>query len=185
MENEKKIFDSAICFTFYGSWVETICKLETDADRESPAYMLFKFIAEYSMYDDEPNFDAYAPSVGVLKAFWPLFEKEIDNSVNRRKKGFAVEEPNEKQQKILRLHHQHPEVSYREIAKTLGISKSMVGRTIQKWQCSDAPCNGALDSKSNIGDNVFADNSVDIDTVDDSMWTGQWDKSLTEDEMPF
>lgn len=185
MENGKKIFDSAICFTFYGSWVETICKLETDADRASPAYMLFKFIADYSMYEDEPDFDAYAPSVNVLRAFWPLFEKEIDNSVDRRKKGFVVEEPNKKQQKILCLHHQYPELSYREIAKTLGISKSMVGRTIQKWHRSDAPRDSALDSESNTGDNVFADNSIDLDTVDDSMRTGQGDSNLTEDEMPF
>ena len=185
MENGKKIFDSAICFTFYGSWVETICELETDADRASPAYMLFKFIADYSMYEDEPDFDAHKPSIKALRAFWPLFEKEIDNSVNRRKKGFVVEEPNKKHQKILRLHYQSPGLSYREIAKTLGISKSMVGRTIHKWHCSDAPCDGASDSESNIGDNVFADNSIDSDTVDDSIGTGQWDSSLTEDEMPF
>ena len=46
----------------------------------------------------------------------------------------------------------------------------MVGRTIHKWHCSDAPCDGASDSESNIGDNIG---------------TGQWDSSLTEDEMPF
>ena len=56
---------------------------------------------------------------------------------------------------------------------------------MHKWHCSDAPYDGGSDSESNIGDNVFADNSIDSDTVDDSIGTGQWDSSLTEDEMPF
>ena len=34
---EKKAFDSTVCFTFYGSWVEAIADLETDVDKDSAA----------------------------------------------------------------------------------------------------------------------------------------------------
>ena len=50
-------FDPTICFTVYGSWIEAIEEVETASDRDSLAYQMFKAIANYSMYGEEPNFD--------------------------------------------------------------------------------------------------------------------------------
>lgn len=127
---EKKAFDSTVCFTFYGSWVEAITDLETGADSDSAAYQLFKAIADYSMYGEEPDF---SPENKTLKAIWRVISNEIDNSLDRRKKGFADEGPNEKQIAVIDACVNHPSTSCREIADALGLSKDFVWRTQRKY----------------------------------------------------
>lgn len=77
-------FDPTICFTVYGSWIEAIEEVETASDRDSLAYQMFKAIANYSMYGEEPNFDN-AP----LRAWWRVTARGIDSSMGRRRKKFA------------------------------------------------------------------------------------------------
>ena len=91
MTDNKKPFDSTVCFTFYGSWVRTIEQLEMDAEENSLAYKLFKAIADYSLYGLEPNFDDLEPFQRItLKAVWETISTEIDNSVARRKRAFPT-----------------------------------------------------------------------------------------------
>lgn len=127
---EKKAFDSTVCFTFYGSWVEAITDLETDVDKDSAAYQLFKAIADYSMYNEEPDFDTGKKS---LKAIWHVISNEIDNSLKRRKQGFADEGPNKKQVAVIDVCVNHPTATNREIANMLGLSKDFVWRTKRKY----------------------------------------------------
>lgn len=160
-EASRKDFDSTICFTFYGSWIEAITSLETDADRCSPAYMLFKAIANYSMYDEEPSIDDDNSNSSIIKVVWPILEKEIDNSVNRRKRGFVVREPTKMQQAVLDLHRERPELSYRQIGNIIGTSKSAVDRLIRKY--ADRPSDSGA-----VADDSFSDAGVESYDIEDS-----------------
>lgn len=89
-------FDPTICFTVYGSWIEAIEEVETASDRDSLAYQMFKAIANYSMYGEEPNFDN-AP----LRAWWRVTARGIDSSMGRRRKKFAPEEVTERERIVI------------------------------------------------------------------------------------
>lgn len=129
-KKEKKPFDSTVCFTVYGSWVEAITDLETEADKDSAAYQLFKAIADYSMYSEEPDF---GPEDKILRAIWRVISNEIDGSLKRRKEQFADEGPNEKQVAVIDAFVNNPTASCREIAEALRLSKDFVWRTQRKY----------------------------------------------------
>lgn len=136
-EKQKKTFDVAECFTFYGNWVEAIETLETDADRNSTAYMLFKAIAEYSMYGAEPDFEKDKAS-RPFRAFWPMLSDDINRSVKRRQRGFRVSDaPDEIEQRIIKGFKDNPNIGQRELARMLGVDKSKVNRTYRKYVLSD------------------------------------------------
>lgn len=176
-QENKKPFDPTTCFTFFGSWLKSIEALETEQDKNSTAYTLFKAIANYSMYDIEPDFS----NNPILNAFWILVEKEIDISIGNRKRGFADDELNAKYQSIINAIVEHPKASLREIGSITGTDKEMVRRIKKKYaeQIQTALDNAVtVDANSNSSVNVDANpnNSVnndfnynDYDTVSDSM----------------
>lgn len=134
MNDNKKPFDSTVCFTFYGSWARTIEQLETEAEENSLAYKLFKAISNYSLYDIEPNFDDLEPLQRIpLKAVWETISTEIDNSIARRKRGFANEKPTELQEAIIAECIKSPHDSCRAIGDAVGASKSEVDRVRKKY----------------------------------------------------
>lgn len=124
--SEKKPFDPTVCFTFFGSWFATIEQMETNQDLVSPAYMLFKAIANYALYGLEPGEEYDCPELKHITYFWPLLAKEIENNISRRKRGFAAEKPNELHEKIINAIIADPKASDREIGKRLGCGKTTV-----------------------------------------------------------
>lgn len=169
--DNKKAFDPTVCFMFFGSWLKVIEELETEQDRNSNAYSLFKAIAEYSMYDIEPDFSEHS----TLKAFWGIFEKEIDISITRRKRGFAQDEMNEKYQAIITAIANNPNASLRAIADQTNTSKDMVSRVKRKHRKEiEETIDSVVCVSDNIGDSpdtVTDDNAIyfDIDTDNDSI----------------
>lgn len=134
MNDNKKPFDSTVCFTFNGSWVRTIEQLETETEESSLAYRLFKAISDYSLYGIEPNFDDLEPlQRTTLKAVWETISTEIDNSIAWRKRGFANEKPTELQEAIIAECIKSPGDSCRAIGDAVGASKSEVDRVRKKY----------------------------------------------------
>ena len=64
----------------FADCLEAIEYTETDADRRSESYMLFKAIANYPLYGETPDFDT-SDANKSFKRFWPMFEKRIDSSI--------------------------------------------------------------------------------------------------------
>lgn len=126
---EKRPFIREACFTVFGDWVSTIERLETEQDANSAAYRLFKAIANYSLYDITPDFEHF-PQLAI---FWPMLERQIDSSVDRRSKNFADEEGDERRQEVIGIIEAHPEYSCREIEKLTGVSKSTINRIQRQY----------------------------------------------------
>lgn len=124
----KKAFDSTVCFSFFGTWLEAIEEFETETDAASDAYMLFKAIAHYSMYGNEPEFKNKG-----LNAIWRVISLEIDNSIDRRKRNFDKEEVTEREQTVLDAVAKSPTASMRDIAAATGIHRSSVERIQRKY----------------------------------------------------
>lgn len=122
-------FDPTICFTVYGSWIEAIEEVETASDRDSLAYQMFKAIANYSMYGEEPNFDN-AP----LRAWWRVTARGIDSSMGRRRKKFAPEEVTERERIVIDALIRHPDASIRDIWQETGVHRSSVDRIRKKYR---------------------------------------------------
>lgn len=184
----KKAFDPTNNFTFFGSWLKAMEALETEQDRKSNAYMFFKAIANYSMYDETPNFDTPA-----LKALWSLVEKEIDISIGKRKNNFANDEMNEKYQSIINAVIANPSLSLREIGDITGTNKNMVDRVKRKYaqQINEAIANSVADEGIVNDCDSISENYTDSDyyIVNDTMgqdWdgtAGQFD--FSDDDLPF
>lgn len=185
---EKQAFNRALCFTFFGNWYEVITNLETDADKESVAYTLFKAIAEYSLFGVRPDSENL-----VIKSTWPLFETEIDNTINRRQRGFGASELSEKHKSVLELHCKQSELTYRELEKITGVPKSTVARLIERYGADYSVCN-AEDISSDVDtfandtgcsngcctDDCYSDYYVGDTSI---SRTGQWDR--IQDDEPF
>lgn len=116
-------------FTVYGSWIEAIEEVETASDRDSLAYQMFKAIANYSMYGEEPNFDN-AP----LRAWWRVTARGIDSSMGRRRKKFAPEEVTERERIVIDALIRHPDASIRDIWQETGVHRSSVDRIRKKYR---------------------------------------------------
>lgn len=133
MESPKKEFDSTVSFMFFSDWLEAIEDAETETDRESEAYMLFKAIANYSLFDEEPDFEGCEASRS-FKRFWPMLSRQIDASINNRKRGFKdTNGPTEKAKKVIEAYAKNPQASTREVGRMTGISKSEVDRVKRKY----------------------------------------------------
>ena len=131
-DKQAKTFDSTVCFTFFGDWVEAIEDAETEADRNSEAYMLFRAIADYSMYGEEPDFDMY-PASKSFKRFWPMLTKQIDDSIENRKRGFGAAGMTDNQRKVVEAYRENPNASIRKIVEITGVSRSAVDRARRKY----------------------------------------------------
>ena len=182
-DRQAKTFDSTVCFMFFGDWTDSISMLETEADRNSPAYMLFKAIADYSMYGEEPDF-----SQPVNKAFqllWPILSKQIDDSVENRKRRFENAGMTATQKKVLDAYKKKPLASIREIKELADVSKNTVERVrrkyadvIQGWIDACGNASPYTDNNSFAGDNantyVYAGDNVNANAYANvSIGTGQ------------
>lgn len=128
-----KEFDSTICFSFFADWLEAIEYTETEADRKSESYMLFKAIANYALYGEVPDFDT-SDANKSFKRFWPMLEKQIDSSIKSRKRWFKDGSgPTENAKKVIDAYKKNPDASIRDIAEVTGVSKSEVNRIKRKY----------------------------------------------------
>ena len=127
-QTEKRPFDPAMSFTFFGSWFETLERLKESQGVET-AYNLFEAIANYSRYYDAPNFE----DGSIAQIFWPMIQREIDLSLKRRGANFSSEKTEERRQKVILAHLDNPSLTVREIEELTGIPKSTVNRILQKW----------------------------------------------------
>ncbi len=152
----KKAFDPSICFTFFGKWYETIERIESEADLSSQAYRLFKGIAEYSMYDIDPDFEG----MPALAAMWPIIEQEIDQAVNRRSAQFEKDMFNEKYQLIIQACIEHPDLSIRKLADLIELDKSMIYRVKKKYAQTIADGIASADASADADDSVTVDLSI-------------------------
>ncbi len=127
MTTEKKPFDPTVSFMFFGSWAETIeCLAKTNIEQ---AFRLFTAIANYCMYDQDPDFsDDY-----ILSAIWSMMKKEANSSIARRKSQFNRDELNDNYQRILDALQANPGFSHRRIAEMVGVSPSTVDRVCRKY----------------------------------------------------
>lgn len=167
MNMEKKAFDPTVEFVVFGSWMRSIEALERVGIET--AYRLFKAIADYSMYEEEPDFsdDPY------LCAIWSTIEREIDLCVSRRKRGFAADEANENYQDIIKASVSNPDASVRDIAEMTGTSRSMVSRIQRKYRekinnLIAATSGIATDTTSGIATDTASGIATDYDTDSDN-----------------
>lgn len=103
--------------------------IENEHSADDPPYQLFKTIARYSLYEEEPDLRANPE----LRVVWPLLCREIDASVEKRKRGFIEPEVTVKQKDIVDLHINAPALSQRELAEALGVSKTTVNHALKKF----------------------------------------------------
>lgn len=156
-DRQAKTFDPTVCFMFFGNWMDSISILETEADRNSPAYMLFKAIADYSMYRKEPDFSQ--PVNRAIQLLWPILSQQIDESIKNRKRGFGNDGITPTQEKILDAYKKNPRASMREIARQAEVSTNTVNRTRHLFADE---IQRLIDSVGD-GDSSGGDNSVDCD----------------------
>ena len=144
-----KEFDSTICFSFFSDWLEAIEETETDADRKSESYMLFKAIANYGLYGETPDFDTNGANKS-FKRFWPMLERQIDSSIKNRKRWFKdCSGPTENAKKVIEAYKKNPTASVRDIEALTGVSKSEVGRIKRKYVHSGSASNVSAIPKPN------------------------------------
>lgn len=127
LQTEKEAFDPTMSFSFFGSWYETLERLKESQGVEV-AYNLFEAIANYSRYYDAPNFE----DGSITQIFWPMIQREIDLSLKRRGANFTSEEAEERRQQVVAAYLKNSSLSIRDIAELTGVSKSAVGRILQK-----------------------------------------------------
>ena len=126
-ETKRKKFDPTICFTFFGTWMKQILEIKEKYDCET-AMELVEAIGNAAMYDEEPDFSDRP----LLEIIWPSIQRDIDNSVSRRKSQFDKDELNENHSRIKAALIDDPKASHRQIAKDIGVSPSTVDRVYHK-----------------------------------------------------
>lgn len=125
-EKDKKPFDATNNFTIFGDWDAAINDIEDDFGIEA-AHEFYKAIAAFSMYGIRPSFDT--PERKCFKSAWKLLEKQIENSIARRKKSFDREALTDKQSAIIAEIVARPNDSDAAIASDLGVDRTTVWRT--------------------------------------------------------
>ena len=128
---------------------------------------MFKAIANYSMYGEEPNFDN-AP----LRAWWRVTARGIDSSMGRRRKKFAPEEVTERERIVIDALIRHPDASIRDIWQETGVHRSSVDRIRKKYRAiieqgqtanfhtNDSACNSDSHSCNSTGETRQRDSEV-------------------------
>lgn len=132
MEASKKAFDSTAAFMMFGPWMSMIDRLETEQDRKSSAYRLFRAIADYSMYGESPDFSDLDNGL-ALDLAWTSIEERITKSIENRKRGFAPEGMTPKQKAVVEAYIANPGASCRDIERITRVSSSEVSRTHKKY----------------------------------------------------
>ena len=194
LKTEKEAFDPTMSFSFFGSWYETLERLKESQGVEV-AYNLFEAIANYSRYYDAPNFE----DGSITQIFWPMIQREIDLSLKRRGANFTSEEAEERRQQVVAAYLKNPSLSIRDIAELTGVSKSAVGRILQKLKDNATEIAGEREEEKEVdttglgrdrtvgqsdSDGLIAENEEGAMWLDD---LSDEDKSLLEnpDPLPF
>jgi hypothetical protein len=128
-QDEKKEFDRSICFTFYESYFKQMELVEKNNGVED-AYNVCKSIIRYALYGESIEDDNIRMLVGESLLC------NVDISQKRRSRSFGKEDL-DMSEKIVTLHLDRPELSQDKIAKTLGISKGKVNRTLKKYAAGE------------------------------------------------
>lgn len=172
-EKMPKEFDSTICFSFFADWLGTIEYTETDADRQSKSYMLFKAIANYALYGETPDFDT-SDANKSFKQFWPMLERQIDGSIKSRKRWYEKrDDPTENAKKVIDAYKKNPNASIRDISEMTGVSKSEVCRIKRKYvHTESAPNVSAIPNSSPSGIPIFSPNVNPNDSPNPNTNTG-------------
>ena len=167
MADNKKVFDPTVSFSFFGTWLNTIEKLETPQDMNSNAYRLFRAIAEYSMYDIEPDFSDNM----YLDAIWPLIEREADLSIGKRKSQFAKDEIDTDVQKVIDVFVKYGEISLRKVEQLTGVDKNRVDRIKKTYrqEIENAIQSKVIDADSAIASDIASDYASGIDYANDTV----------------
>lgn len=139
--DQRKPFDSTVCFTFFGDWMQAIESVEREEDRGSVAYQLFKAVACFSLYGEEPDIygmeELAIEDRRIFAALWPMMQRQAETSKDRRKQGFAEEGPTKTQRAIIKAYVEHPkgiEASMREIARMAECGKTTVEKVKKKYE---------------------------------------------------
>jgi hypothetical protein len=140
-------FDPTVCFTVFGNWIEAMNDIEDASDLTCKPYMFMKAIADYSMFNEEPDFEMAANR--WFKPFWPTIAQQINSSVENRQKGFKQTAVTKKEAKVIDAFRRNPEASVREIAGITGVNKSSVDRIRRKYAKRISDPAAAADAEGN------------------------------------
>lgn len=120
----KREFDRSMCFTFFSDW-ERQAERIAEMYGEDVAYRYLMGIIKYALRQEESD-------EAIVQLLIEGLKGQIDNSQNRRSRGFGGENVEQTRQ-IIEYYEEHPEASQNEISKTLGISKGKVNKVIQEY----------------------------------------------------
>lgn len=165
-QTEKRPFDPAMSFAFFGSWFETLERLKESQGVEA-AYNLFEAIANYSRYHDVPNFE----DGSIAQIFWPMIQREIDLSLRRRGANFSSEETEKRRQKVISAHLGNPSLTMREIEELTGIPKSTVSRILQTWDDDGVEAEHEIDTEQEV--EAEHEKEIEVEQEIDTMGLGQ------------
>ena len=126
-------FDPTVSFMFFGTWVQSIELLHHSKGVDA-AFYLFMAIAEYCMYDEEPDFSDN-PELAFL---WPVVRREADMSIRNRRAQFKEDEMNGNRARVRKLMAENPTLSNRKIAALADVSASTVDRVAREDQVRTA-----------------------------------------------
>lgn len=130
-----KNFDRTKCFMFFGNWLDVFSKIETESDQTSVAYTLFKAIANYSLYEEVPDFESFdAKDKTLLTSLWIMLVEEIDRSVDNRSKNFRNGKPTKKQQEAIIACAKYYDESNRGIEEITGIPKTTAATVRERFK---------------------------------------------------
>lgn len=144
----EKEFDRSICFSFFGDYRDTAKMIEEQAGTQD-ALAYYNAIADYALYDIEPQYDSVA-----LKLVWPTTKTTLDASIRRRKRGFAREDTDQTK-RILEERAKDPDATQRELAERAKASIGKVNKVLSRQVAED-------------GDDAPGSSSADTDTAADT-----------------
>ena len=139
---DKPPFDPAVCFTCFGPWVEAVLDMR-ERQGADVALDAFLTLAAYCLHDIEPD-----PASNPWGFAWPIIERQAQNSMNNRRRGFGAENNNHTQA-IHEYFQDHPEATYKEIAEAVGCSVGKAYKVVKPMR-DDALSDSGSDGSSYI-----------------------------------
>lgn len=150
---DKPPFDPAVCFTCFGPWVEAVRDMR-ERQGADVALDAFLTLADYCLYDIEPD-----PARNPWGFAWPIIERQAQNSMNNRRRGFGAE--NSRQTQAIQTYFQgHPESTYEEVAEAVGCSVGKAYKVVKPLR------EGALYDSCSAGDSyIHSDSNSESDSI--------------------
>ena len=109
---------------------------------------------DYCLHDIEPD-----PANNPWGFAWPIIERQAQNSMNNRRRGFGAE--NSKQSRAIQAYfHAHPEATYKDVAEAVGCSVGKAYKVVKPMR------EGALsDSVSDGVSHIHSDSNSESDSL--------------------